>query len=239
MAERAPEETDILCENCGYILNGLGSSGNCPECGTPIDLSLSPHYRVPPLWEADDRHRPKWLRWLLTSLEVLLHPRRFFRGLNSRGELAPAQQFARIHWRLAAVILGTTAFVHAGNDQGYYSRLPVYAMPIFWIGAYLLIRFTVDVAARLTAWEAAYRGFRLPQPVVLRALAYHAVHLLPSSALALAFVSAYAIDQSWPVVKTFTELVYTYSLCGLVIVSAGYLFGTYWIAMRNLFYANR
>jgi hypothetical protein len=32
---------------------------------------------------------------------------------------------------------------------------------------------------------------------------------------------------------------YLYVLCGLVIVSAIYLFDTYWIGMRNLMYANR
>src|SRR5580658_3900506 len=51
MPTDAPEETDILCENCGYMLNGLPPSGNCPECGTAIDFSVSERLRQPPLWE--------------------------------------------------------------------------------------------------------------------------------------------------------------------------------------------
>src|ERR1700689_411895 len=61
MTSHAPEETDILCENCGYMLNGLQPSGKCPECGAEIDLSVSERLRKPPLWEAIGDPTPKWL----------------------------------------------------------------------------------------------------------------------------------------------------------------------------------
>ena len=43
--ERPPTDTrqinaPIACRRCGYILKGLGSEGNCPECAAPIEYSL-------------------------------------------------------------------------------------------------------------------------------------------------------------------------------------------------------
>ncbi len=32
--------TDLACQRCGYNLRGLNATGLCPECGTPISLSL-------------------------------------------------------------------------------------------------------------------------------------------------------------------------------------------------------
>src|SRR5690242_2831255 len=33
-------ETDALCRRCGYNLRGLPLDGRCPECATPVGLSL-------------------------------------------------------------------------------------------------------------------------------------------------------------------------------------------------------
>ncbi len=42
-----PAESDLLCEFCGYILNGLqATQGNCPECGKPTADSVEPGHRV-------------------------------------------------------------------------------------------------------------------------------------------------------------------------------------------------
>src|ERR1700690_2773810 len=106
MATQAPEETDILCENCGYMLNGLPASGNCPECGSEIDLSVSERFRQPCLWESIGDPRPKWLRFILTSLQIIFEPKRFFRGSTSRGQVLPAYRFAQIHWIIAALLFG-------------------------------------------------------------------------------------------------------------------------------------
>ncbi len=41
-APRLPKavDADLPCMKCGYSLRGLGTSGNCPECGTAIAASL-------------------------------------------------------------------------------------------------------------------------------------------------------------------------------------------------------
>jgi hypothetical protein len=101
------------------------------------------------------------------------------------------------------------------------------------------ISLTINLAARLTAWEAAYRGYRLPHGVVLRALYYHAAHFLPVALVALITCGGYNLIQRSGDLQMTTGSTYVYVLCGEVIVAAGYLFNTYWIGMRNLMYANR
>lgn len=105
--------------------------------------------------------------------------------------------------------------------------------------AWLLIELITHITARLTAFEAAYRGLRLPLPVVRRALDYHAAHLLPVALMVLASVVAWhIIVQSDPNIGIHIS-VFLYVLCGEVVVAGLYLFKTYWTAMRNLMYANR
>lgn len=44
------DEYTLLCEKCGYVIEGLDSSGNCPECGKRIVESL-PERRVGTPWQ--------------------------------------------------------------------------------------------------------------------------------------------------------------------------------------------
>lgn len=243
---RAPDETDILCENCGYMLNGLPDSGNCPECGSPIDLSVSERFRTPPLWEDRDGGLPLWDRFFRTSADIIFRPRRFFRNSNSRGQIQPAVRFARIHLALSAVLLGGAAWLHWSWYQRDIVRfsppphwLAMVMLPALCIGTYVAMSLLIRLAARLTAWEAAYRGYRLPYPVVVRALCYHTAHFLPVALAALITVFGYTQLRGRGYFQLTSVTTYLYVLCGLVIVSAIYLFDTYWIAMRNLMYANR
>lgn len=246
MSTRAPDETDILCENCGYMLNGLPASGRCPECGAEIDLSVSERFRQPPPWEAIGDPRPKWLRFFRTTSEIIFRPTRFYRTSTSRGQLEPALSFARIHWLISSILLGAAAWAH----WDWYERVENrYTPPAAWVqwvmllilpvGAYLAIAWTIRLAAQLTAWEAAYRGMRLPRDVVLRALYYHAAHVLPVAVLVLLTCGGYNLLERLGHVTMLSGAIYLYVLCGEVVVAAGYLFNTYWIGMRNWMYANR
>ena len=109
---------------------------------------------------------------------------------------------------------------------------------IFSLLAYGLLALTTSLASRLTAWEAAYRGLRLPRPVVQRALHFHSAHYLPVALLTfLTIWSNHVLIAKYPSIDEHA-VHYLYLLCAEVILAAGYLFSTYWTGMRNLMYAN-
>src|ERR1700678_4132688 len=107
---------DLLCEHCGYTLNGLPESINAAECGRPIEPSLGKD-RTPPAWEVPG---PGLLTFLSTTSALIFRTRKFFRKGTSRGPLYPAKMFALIHWAIAALILAVTAYLHL---EFYIERL--------------------------------------------------------------------------------------------------------------------
>src|SRR5436309_6100011 len=99
VASTIPAEHDILCEGCGYTLNGLPEGGRCPECGKPIAESVG-HPRVPPAWErrADGSIASIVAAFARTSAEALLHPTRFYQTLATRRDDRAAHRFAQFWW---------------------------------------------------------------------------------------------------------------------------------------------
>ena len=234
VAPITPAESDLLCERCGYTLNGLPAASNCPECGTPIDESIQSE-RVPPAWEQPARSR--LATFFETTADVIVRPTHFFRTSTTRGDVDRAARFADLHWGIATLLFATTGTIHA---RVFFFGTPTLATFVaLFVGTWLTLWGTTWAAARLTAWEANYRGIRLPIHVVRRGMYYHAAHYLPVAVIALATVAGYAIAQRYGVVNASTITTYLYTLCGLVILAAGYLFHTYWIGMRNMMYANR
>jgi hypothetical protein len=167
--------------------------------------------------------------------------------MNSRADLDKSASFARGHYSISSLLFGATAYVHGILPWPWlwYSRpiadRPIYGilmLTLFSAAAYWLLVITAAIAARLTAWEAAYRGLRLPRRVVQRALHYHSAHYLPVALLAFATVVGHQVlIQKYPNIDRYAVR-YLYVLCAEVILAAAYLFITYWKGMRNLMYAN-
>jgi len=242
VATVVPAENDLLCEGCGYTLNGLPEHSNCPECGKPIAESTGVGRREPPAWEtlADARLRG----FFMTSADVLFRPEHFYRTLATRRDTRPAHSFARVHWIIASLLLGLAAAAHATwflsvNASGL--RLQRWTIPFALLAAatYALLAGTTALAARLTHWEATYRGLRMPLAVVQRGMYYHAAHYLPVGLVAAVTVVAFVelLSRGTLGVEWYTR--YLYVLSAEVVIAAFYLFKTYWTAMRNMMYANR
>lgn len=244
-AKQVPEEHLWLCEGCGYIVSGLPEGARCPECGKPVIDSIDPALRGLPAWEV--RHNP--LTFVSTSVKVLVAPSHFYRHLQTRHFTWWSIAFAWIWLAICTTLFALAGLCHmvwlelrpgAGPVVPHwvlwvYGALKVFAFPAVFFAMVLLTR----LAARLTAWEAAYRGLRLPLPVVRRGLDYHAVHLLPVASLAVAIVYGYFLLLNHRLLTRAADIVYIWTLCGAVIASAAYLFFTYWAAMRNMLFANR
>ncbi len=239
-AADVPAITSILCEQCGYTLDGLPPESRCPECGKPVIESLSGDGRSPAEWEGARRNLPNFLR---TTWQVIVKPSTFFRATTTRGPIRPSKIFARIQWCIASILLATAGYIHW---FGVMSNDPLTGLlpQLAWLGLYVLTFASLFgitlLAASLSAWEGRYRGMRLPRPVVLRGLYYHAAHYLPVSLIALVSTGGYAcLYHRYPFAYASFITYYLYALSAEVILAAVYLFWTYWAAMRNMMYANR
>ena len=236
-----PEESSLLCEGCGYVLDGLPADGNCPECGLPMERGVA--VRRPPRWEAERAvGAGRIVLFLQTTIAVIFKPTKFFRSLATRSDEGAARRFGMIHWLIASVLFAVAARLHVNwylslglmewrISQGGFVILTVATFGFLWL--------TTHLAAWLTAWEACYRGLRLSPRVVRRGLYYHAAHYLPVALMAAITVGGFVLlSRMRPFLLTWSS-VYLYTLCAEVIVAAAYLFNTYWIGMRNMMYANR
>ena len=239
VATLVPAETDLLCEGCGYTLNGLPDDANCPECGKPLRESAQSKRQVP-AWERDRSVR----NFLATSAEVTFRPTRFYQTLATRRDVGPARQFANVHWVLTSLLFGAAAYGHLawyisiGGSWAGITRVHWPVLVMLVLITFGILRMTTYIAARLTNWEASYRGLRLPLNVVLRGMYYHAAHYLPVALGAASTVYGFRWLYSHALVPPDSITTYLYVLCAEVIVFAAFLFHTYWIGMRNMMYAN-
>lgn len=249
IAERTvPADTDILCERCGYTLNGLPDTGNCPECGDAIANSLSQDGRTLSEYESDPRPRTFWK----TTFRVIFDTKRFYRTLRGRVEdEAKSKRFSGAHRWIVSVFFALCATGHGlwllqmmgyplvgfEGTGGLISGLFVFAGLVGF--TFMILSSITRLAQWLTTIEARYWGFRLSLPVVRRAMRFHSANYLPVGVVAAACVCGYQLLRHFRIIGFAYDTWYIYGLCALVVLSAGYLFQTYWIGMKNLMYANR
>ncbi len=251
VAPRVPESTDVLCERCGYVLNGLPEGGRCPECGTPVADSAGMN-RLPTPWDVSATPGPSPARgFIRTTMAVILHPTRFYRTFATRGSLPSARAFAKLNWWIAALLFGMAGATHSMWYWSQYSAMNLSPLSLItigaWVGltlaltalAFLALDGITRLAARLTNWEGTYRGLRLPYSVVLRGIYYHSPHYLPVALMTAGTIIGYRLLNELHVVTLESAVKYLVVLCVEVVVGAIYLFQTYWIGMRNMMYANR
>lgn len=112
------DEFELLCERCGYSIEGLPASTNCPECAEPVAASL-PESRPGSAWQRS-RGAAAWGR---TVLDLLRRPGRTIRSVRIEAERSA--RFRRVNVLLAAAILtvvpALTYAVQTVRHQAPYS----------------------------------------------------------------------------------------------------------------------
>lgn len=244
MSRTVPAESDILCESCGYTLNGLPDESRCPECGEPIEQSTTQSGRGLTGFE----QRSGLSSFIATTIAVLLRPARFYRALATRSDHPAAEWFARRHRVIASCLFCAAAIGYAlwlesiSRRPRAFAGSDFLALLVAWSISSVVLFYLMGGLTRFAGWlsslEGAYWGMRLPRRVVQRCLNYHTACYLPISLTAATIVWGYRWLLANGLVSPATGVYFAYTLSGAVVVSAAYLFGMYLTAMRQTRYAN-
>ncbi|MEX0875982.1 MAG: hypothetical protein WD114_00860 [Phycisphaerales bacterium] len=109
------DEYTLLCERCGYVIEGLDQAGNCPECGKPIAESL-PGRRVGTPWQQRPGVKSLVQTWWITLRHPLrtLDVMRFDEPRHMSLLLATLSSFTGVCWLITAVQIGVPRTANNG-----------------------------------------------------------------------------------------------------------------------------
>jgi hypothetical protein len=150
----------LLCEGCGYELEGVGAQGRCPECGR-LAAESRPDHRAGSGWQRS----PGLFSWALTCKRVLVGPgTEFSRVSLGRGctgllivNVAVAAALIVAPW--TGVLVGDPA--RAARGGGYESAVLLLSFVVqAALGAVGLYLATAASAAAVVALGRS-RGWRL------------------------------------------------------------------------------
>ncbi len=191
------DEWELLCEGCGYSIEGLPGEGVCPECGKPIVESVL-EVRVGSAWQRG----PGFWSWLATILACVRSPRASARFMQIESERA--LRLRRVNILVAAGLLTTLPGVIYGV-QLLRGEAPYDLRELTWpwaetafrwlslgllvIGWWCLLALVLAVLTGIETWGVRsfgrLHGMRIT-PTVARTITAHAT---VGWVLAAAFVS--------------------------------------------------
>src|SRR5262249_18898640 len=157
----------------------------------------------------------------------LFRPSQFFRTMRTRSNATLSRNFGNKHRIIASILLalgGLMQFVWVATGKNFFAEVRhldavggISIASMAFMASYFGFFVVNWLAARLTAWEAAYRGFRLPRRAVIRGLHYHSAHYFPVALLAFITVVGYQILLAMRVLNELSATKYLYVLCAEVI----------------------
>lgn len=245
----SPAEGDLLCESCGYLLNGLEArpDAHCPECGEPLATSLDPAARKPAPIELGWTRQSFWR----TTASVLFRKRKFFRETLARtGNTPPVHRFGRVHRVISGALFGLAAGAHLAYmaDSYLWTTQPRWSLVDFLVlGVATFVLAVVSIVllyqvTKLAIWmtekESKWWGMRLPRAMLVRAMNFHAANYLPVGLVAVVITVGFRILLELRLITLGDAVPYLMLLSVAVVVSAFWLFESFVIAMRRIRLAN-
>jgi hypothetical protein len=153
------DEFTLLCEKCGYVIEGLDTDGNCPECGKPIAESL-PERRVGTPWQQSPGVGSLVRTWWMT----LRHPLRTLDVMR----VGPVRAMNRLRrWSIvcASLLLATSfvvnPFLFNSHPTEPTDLIFLLTIPIWMILPYYVLTVLTWIEARGLVIISKARGFRI------------------------------------------------------------------------------
>lgn len=187
------ENSDLLCENCGYSILSLPEAGTCPECGRKRALSM-PQARCGTPWQK----RPGLMSWLQTAQFGAVSPKKYFDTLqiNQRGGRA----LLAINLSIAAAFLahplvGTLWFdpsrgLEVWTAKGFLAT--AVSAAVLWAAAMVFLSVLTIIEYLGIRFFAARRQWRLLPAAALQICA-HASFIW----IAAALLTLIGLSLSW------------------------------------------
>jgi positive regulator of sigma E activity len=231
------DEHTLLCEQCGYVIEGLDTESQCPECGTPIAESLRGDYPGSP-WQ----HRFEFSGIVRSWYLILRRPLRQARALRVNQHESLAMTWLVNFLGAILITPATIIFLIAISiDSGFFANnvIMVLAYTLVAMGYWILASSYASLASPRVQLIARWRHQRLTLPAARTAVAYASIGLTLAPIIisaSLVLISGLVVlDADTPIVAQVLSLVWLLSFPASVV----YFEVLLWIACRRLRYRNR
>jgi hypothetical protein len=230
-------EHTLLCERCGYVIEGLDTEGKCPECGKPIAESLLGDYPGSP-WQ----NNFNWIEIVRSWFLILRHPIQQSRALKVNQQETFAMTWLLNFLAAALITPATIVFLTAISiDSGFIANnvFGVIVYTLVAMGYWIMASSYATLASPRVQLIAQWRKKRLTPPAARTAVAFASVGLtLPPvmiSASLMLVSTMIVLDLGGPIFGQVLSLIWLLSFPASVVFFEVLL----WLACRRLVHRNR
>ncbi|MBY0311043.1 MAG: hypothetical protein K2W85_03140 [Phycisphaerales bacterium] len=157
-----PDPHALLCERCGYVIDGLDDgppAPACPECGLALAESSGAKRPGSP-WQ----RQPDYVGWLRTMRDIHLRPTKMFRALRVAPETDTRLQIVNQLLMPALVVPGFWFVMSRGSMAASPMEVLLFAVVFASMTAPVTLLLGW-IEKRGVIFFAAKRGWRIPEPL--------------------------------------------------------------------------